>query len=91
MGISSYLLVDLERIAKENNFKAFSATVLRENTAMIHVFKKRYPNAKTTVSGGSDVTIHMDFGDTAASGESTEQKPDNRRQRDGTLVPDANG
>ena len=76
MGISSYLLVDLERIAKENNFKAFSATVLRENTAMIHVFKKRYPNAKTTVSGGSDVTIHMDFSDAAASGKTVEQKPD---------------
>ncbi len=90
MGISSYLLADLERIAKENNFKAFSATVLRENTAMIHVFKKRYPNAKTTVSGGSDVTIHMDFGDMAASGDSTEQKPDNGRQCDGAPIPDAN-
>jgi SAM-dependent MidA family methyltransferase len=43
---------------------------------MMHVFKKHYPNAKTTVSGGSDVTIHMDFSDAAASGKTVEQKPD---------------
>jgi GNAT superfamily N-acetyltransferase len=63
MGIASFLLEDLERIAKQNNFTSFSASVLRENTAMIHVFKKRYPNAKTSVSSGSDVNIHMDFND----------------------------
>lgn len=68
MGIASYLLGDLERIAKENHFKSFSATVLRENSAMLHVFKKRYPNAKTTVSGGSDVTLHMDFDDAVEPG-----------------------
>jgi acyl-CoA hydrolase/GNAT superfamily N-acetyltransferase len=74
MGIASYLLAGLERIAKENNFKSFSATVLRENTAMLHVFKKRYPNAKTSVSGGSDVTLHMDFDDAVEPGEATEKK-----------------
>ena len=30
---------------------------------MIHVFKKRYPNAKTSLSGGSDISIVMDFDD----------------------------
>jgi GNAT superfamily N-acetyltransferase len=69
MGIGSYLLADLERIAKENNFKAFSATILHENTAMLHVFKKRYPNAKSPSREGSDVTITMDFGDADASVE----------------------
>ncbi len=63
MGIASYLLAAMEKIAKHNNYKAFLATVLRENTAMLHVFKKRYPHAKTTISGGSDVSIHMDFND----------------------------
>ncbi|MBC2710951.1 MAG: GNAT family N-acetyltransferase [Desulfosarcina sp.] len=72
MGIASFLLADLERIAKENNFKAFSATVLRENIAMLHVFKKRYPNAK--VSGGNDVTIIMDFDDAVEPGEATDRK-----------------
>jgi GNAT superfamily N-acetyltransferase len=89
MGIASYLLADLERIAKENHFKAFSATVLRENTAMLHVFKKRYPHAGTTVSGGSDVTIHMDFGYTASSGETVEQKPGDACQCDGSPSADA--
>jgi SAM-dependent MidA family methyltransferase len=74
MGIASYLLADLERIARENHFKSFSATVLRENSAMLHVFKKRYPNAKTNVSGGSDVTLHMNFDDAVEPGEATGSK-----------------
>ena len=64
MGIASYLLGVLEKIAKENHYKAFSAYVLRENAAMIRVFKKRYPNLKTSREGG-DIEIHMDFDDTA--------------------------
>ena len=74
MGIASHLLATMERIAKENHFTGFSATVLRENTAMIHVFKKRYPNAKTAISGGSDVTILMDFTDAVETGPSSRKK-----------------
>jgi GNAT superfamily N-acetyltransferase len=62
-GVATYLLSVLENIARENNYKYFSATVLRENSAMIHVFKKRYPHAKTSLSGGSDISILMDFED----------------------------
>ncbi|MBT4363747.1 MAG: GNAT family N-acetyltransferase [Desulfobacterales bacterium] len=61
LGIASYLLEILEGIAKENDFKGFSATVLRENSAMIHVFKKRYPNIKIKHGGGGEVDIIMDF------------------------------
>jgi GNAT superfamily N-acetyltransferase len=61
MGVASYLLKILEKIAKDNNFKGFSATVLRENAAMIHVFKKRYSHARMTVNSGADVLIQMDF------------------------------
>ncbi len=61
MGIASYLLEVLEKIAKENNYRGFSATVLRENSAMIHVFKKQYPSAKVLMEGGGDITILMDF------------------------------
>lgn len=64
MGIASYLLGVLEKIARENQYKAFSAYVLRENAAMIRVFKKRYPNLKTSREGG-DIEIHMDFDDSA--------------------------
>ena len=66
MGIASYLLGVLEKIAKENQYKAFSAYVLRENAAMIRVFKKRYPNLKTSREGG-DIEIHMDFDDVTDS------------------------
>ncbi|MCP4111586.1 MAG: GNAT family N-acetyltransferase [Desulfobacteraceae bacterium] len=61
-GIASYLLDILEGIAKENNYKGFTATVLRENSAMIHVFKKKYPELKTDISGG-EIEFFMDFGD----------------------------
>jgi len=60
MGIASYLLEMLEEIAVENQYTGFSASVLRENKAMLHVFKKRFPEAKT-VDGGGEVTLHMDF------------------------------
>jgi acyl-CoA hydrolase len=62
-GVASYLLGELERIAKLNDYKKFSATVLRENKGMLHVFRKRYPNARMLSDGGSDVTILMDFHD----------------------------
>ncbi len=61
MGLATYLLEILEKIAKENAYTGFSATVLRENAAMIHVFRKRYPNAETTMRSGSDIQILMDF------------------------------
>jgi GNAT superfamily N-acetyltransferase len=61
MGIASYLLKVLEQIALENNYTQFSATVLRENTAMIQVFKKRYPSLKLSVQTGGEVLIEMDL------------------------------
>jgi acyl-CoA hydrolase len=63
MGIATYLIEILEKIAKENHYSSFSASVLRENATMIHVFKKRYPNAKISVNSGSDLLIRMDFAD----------------------------
>ena len=77
MGIASHLLATMEKIAKANHYKAFLATVLRENTAMLHVFKKRYPHAKTTISGGSDVSIHMDFDDAVVTAAGTGRREDN--------------
>ncbi|MBW2607470.1 MAG: GNAT family N-acetyltransferase [Deltaproteobacteria bacterium] len=68
MGICSYLLELLEKIAMENGYTGFSATVLRENVAMIHVFKKRYPDLKTSMLGGNNVGIYMDF-DAAGSNQ----------------------
>ena len=61
MGIASYLLKVLAKIAKENHYNSFCATVLRENAAMIRVFKKNFPNAEVSMNSGSDLLIVMDF------------------------------
>jgi acyl-CoA hydrolase/GNAT superfamily N-acetyltransferase len=63
MGVASYLLDVLEKIAKENNFKVFIAKVLKENSAMISVFKKRYPKLKSSMGYDNEVDIVMDFDD----------------------------
>jgi acyl-CoA hydrolase/RimJ/RimL family protein N-acetyltransferase len=74
MGMASYLLAALEAIALENGFHGFCATVLRENTAMIHVFKKRYPNLKSVSASGSEMVFHMDFEKAPATAK-TSTKP----------------
>jgi len=60
-GIASYLLEILKKIAIENHYTSFCATVLRENSAMISVFKKIFPHAIILPGGGSDLKIEMDF------------------------------
>jgi acyl-CoA hydrolase/ribosomal protein S18 acetylase RimI-like enzyme len=61
MGIGTHLLDQLEIIAIENGFKGFSANVLRENIPMIHLFKKRYPNAVFDDTEGNEILVVMDF------------------------------
>ncbi|MEE4243343.1 MAG: GNAT family N-acetyltransferase, partial [Desulfopila sp.] len=60
LGIGTYLLSRLEHIARENGFKGFVATTLRENTSMQKVFTNRYPDARK-VQDGSMVEIYMNF------------------------------
>ncbi len=74
LGIASYLLAVLERIAKENQYTRFSATVLRQNTAMIQVFKKRYPNLKISTQVGHEILLIMDFADSQTNPDSRPQK-----------------
>jgi acyl-CoA hydrolase/RimJ/RimL family protein N-acetyltransferase len=74
MGIATYLLALLEQIAKQNNYTRFQASVLRENTAMIQVFKKRYPDLKISAQSGNEVLIEMDLSDSKAVHESTPRK-----------------
>ncbi len=73
MGVSSHLLPKMESIAKENGFKGFIATVLKENRAMMRVFKKRYPNARVTSGGGIENTIIMDFDQPVEDGPGSEE------------------
>jgi acyl-CoA hydrolase/GNAT superfamily N-acetyltransferase len=60
MGIAGYLLQELEKIALQNNYRRFCATVLVENKAMLHVFKKHYPKARINTQG-NQVEIVMKF------------------------------
>jgi ribosomal protein S18 acetylase RimI-like enzyme len=60
MGIGSYLLDILESIAKDNQYQAFTATVMSENAAMIHVFRKKYPKAEFSTYG-REIEVHMPF------------------------------
>ena len=62
-GIAAYLIDQLESIAKENSYIGFKATVLKENEAMLHVFKKKYPNARIESTNGVEVEVYMDFKD----------------------------
>jgi hypothetical protein len=75
MGIASYLLAVLEKIAKENHYTHFSASVLRENKAMIHVFKKRYPNMKVSAQAANEALIEMDLSDARKTEEPSKQNP----------------
>ncbi|MBS3809866.1 MAG: GNAT family N-acetyltransferase [Desulfobacterales bacterium] len=61
MGLGSYMLDLLEKIAKENKYKAFTATVLSENKAMIRVFEKHYPNCKVKHGYSGELEIYMPF------------------------------
>jgi acyl-CoA hydrolase/ribosomal protein S18 acetylase RimI-like enzyme len=60
-GLGSHLVAELSSIAEENGFKGFIAHVLRENTGMIHVFKKHFPNAKVQRGDSGEVIVVMDF------------------------------
>ena len=75
MGIASYLLAVLEKIAKENHYTNFSASVLHENRAMVQVFKKRYPNLKISTQAAGEVLIEMDLSDAHEIEEPSDQKP----------------
>jgi len=59
-GIASYLLQEMEKIALSNGFKIFTASVLAENSGMLHVFKKRHPDAKIKAIDG-EVEIQMEL------------------------------
>ena len=61
-GVGSHLLEVLEKIARENDYRGFTASVLWENKAMIHVFQKRYPNMKVKAIS-NEAVIDMDFED----------------------------
>jgi acyl-CoA hydrolase/GNAT superfamily N-acetyltransferase len=63
-GIASYALAKLQEIAEQNGFRGFTANVLRDNEAMLRVFRKRYPWAKMSGVTGDSIFIEMYFRET---------------------------
>jgi GNAT superfamily N-acetyltransferase len=61
-GVGSHLLEILEKIARQNDYQGFTASVLLENRAMLQVFRKRYPNMKVKAMS-NEAVIDMDFED----------------------------
>ncbi|BBO82054.1 hypothetical protein DSCO28_26200 [Desulfosarcina ovata subsp. sediminis] len=61
LGIASILLEKLEYIARKNGYKRFGASVMKENIAMLRVFRKRYPDAKITIGETDEYRIVMDL------------------------------
>lgn len=59
-GIAGYLLKELEKIALKNGYIGFYASVLGNNEAMIHVFRKYYPDL-TITRKGEETEIRMNF------------------------------
>ncbi|MDK9706158.1 MAG: GNAT family N-acetyltransferase [Desulforhopalus sp.] len=60
LGVASLMLGQLEMVARENGFKGFTAIVLKENQAMLHVFKRKYPDCKFKFIG-PEVAVTMKF------------------------------
>ncbi|MGD9504940.1 MAG: GNAT family N-acetyltransferase [Syntrophobacteraceae bacterium] len=60
LGVGTQLLDMLERIAKKNGYRGFTASVLKQNVGMIRVFTRKYPNAKKSWVE-ADVSLVMDF------------------------------
>ena len=61
MGLGTYLLGRLERIAKENGYKGFMATILAENKKMFQLFKKQYENMTVELEGLGVLSLRMFF------------------------------
>lgn len=60
LGIAGYIFKELERVASANGFDSFHATIFPENTGMIHLCRKNYPDAKV-VRKGDECEVRMNF------------------------------
>ena len=60
LGVATYLLKELEKVAVKNGYTRFRATVLKENEGMLRVFRKSYPDARIA-ENTDEVKIVMDL------------------------------
>ncbi|MFP4650609.1 MAG: GNAT family N-acetyltransferase, partial [Desulfobacterales bacterium] len=73
MGIGTYMLEMLEKIARENRYNSFTATVLSENKAMTRVFEKRYPDCTIKRGYSGELEIFMPFENSSDSKETKQE------------------
>lgn len=59
-GIAAYLFRELEKVARINGFSGFFAAILPENTAMLNLCKKFYPNCSIK-RGAEEIDLWMRF------------------------------
>ena len=59
-GVAAYLFRELEKVARTNGFSGFFASILPENTAMLNLCKKFYPNCSIK-RGVDEVDLWMRF------------------------------
>lgn len=60
-GVGTLMLKQLEGVALENGLKGFEAIVLKDNKAMLHIFRKHYPNLTESFSPHGEVNIKIPF------------------------------
>lgn len=60
MGVASYILKELEKIASSNGFKGFFASILKKNTSMLELCKKCYSVIRVE-DNGDGLEIWMEF------------------------------
>jgi RimJ/RimL family protein N-acetyltransferase len=82
MGIATAMLEKLENIARENVYKRFAASVMKENMAMLRVFRKRYPHAGISLTETDEYRVVMNFDDQALGERTISQEIKEKITRD---------
>jgi acyl-CoA hydrolase/GNAT superfamily N-acetyltransferase len=73
LGIGSYLLKILEKIARENQYIGFSASVLPENKAMQKIFHQHYPDARVFNVNENEIKFLINFDNVPDNPESEKE------------------
>lgn len=61
LGVAKLMLGQLERVARANGLKGFKAIVLRDNKAMLHIFRNHYPYLTQSSTPDGEVNLMMPF------------------------------
>ncbi|MGO9146632.1 MAG: GNAT family N-acetyltransferase [Desulfomonilia bacterium] len=87
IGLGSYLLKTMTRIAPELGFEVFCAYIWEENTKMLHAFDKLELHRYAT-TGYNVVKIEYDLDPFAAPRKEPRTHPGGNHEDDGLIIPD---